>query len=230
MVIPKEQLAAYERWEIGSFDRKPNPPSADEPEPPPVTVTELPEDYQPALSLPTAEGIELIHEEARASGYAAGYEEGKAQGEQAARDQAEELLNSLTGILTNLSESLSQFDQQVADSLLNLGVEIASQITRSIVNTRSDLLLPVIREAIAALPLHHGHVVLSLNPKDATLIRPLLGEQFAQTGAQLLEDSSITPGGCLVRAGASEIDASIETRWKRVLETIGSTPQDWLKD
>lgn len=230
MVIPKEQLAAYERWEIGSFDRQPSPPSADKPESAPVTVTELPEDYHPALSLPTAEEIELIHEEARASGYEAGYEEGKAKGEQAAREQAEELLNSLTGMLTNLSDSLSQLDQQVADSLLNLGVEIASQITRSIVNTRSDLLLPVIREAIAALPLHHGHVVLSLNPKDANLIRPLLGEQFVQTGAQLVEDPSVTLGGCLVRAGASEIDASIETRWKRVLETIGSSPQDWLKD
>ena len=230
MVIPKEQLAAYERWEIGSFDRKPSPPLVESPEPAPVTVTEFPEEYQPEVSLPTAEEIERIHEEARASGYSAGYEEGKAQGEQAAREQAEELLNSINDILRSLRESLHDFDQQVAENLLHLGVEIASQITRSIVHTRSDLLLPVIREAIAALPLHHGHVILSLNPKDANLIRPLLGEQFAQTGAQLLEDPNVSPGGCLVRAGSSEIDASIETRWKRVLETIGTTPQDWLID
>ena len=230
MVIPKEQLAAYERWEIGSFDRKPSSPPMETSEPAPVTVTELPEEYQPAISLPTAEEIERIHEEARANGFTAGYEEGKAQGEQAAREQAEELLNNLNDILKSLSESLHELDQQVAENLLHLGVEVASQITRSIVHTRSDLLLPVVREAIAALPLHHGHVVLSLNPKDANLIRPLLGEQFAQTGAQLLEDPNVNPGGCLVRAGASEIDASIETRWKRVLESIGTSPHDWLID
>lgn len=229
MVIPKEKLAAYARWEIGSFDQKPAPPPVEEPPPTPVTVTEVPEEL-PGLSLPTAEEIERIHEEARASGFTAGYEEGKAQGEQAAQEQAEELLNTLNGILTNLKSSLHDFDQQVAESLLHLGVEIASQVTRSIVRTRPDLLLPVIREAMAALPLHHGHVVLSLNPQDAAQIRPLLGEQFAQTGAQLFEDPTVSPGGCLVRAGASEIDASIETRWKRVLESIGTTSQDWLKD
>ena len=59
-------------------------------------------------------------------------------------------------------------------------------------------------------------------------MRQHLGEQFAQTGTQIIEDNTITPGGCQLLAGASEVDASIETRWKRVLEAIGTEPQAWL--
>jgi len=90
-------------------------------------------------------------------------------------------------------------------------------------------LLPVIREAISALPIHHAHIALHLNPVDAPHIRNRIGEQFNQTGGQIIEDAEITVGGCLVKAGASEVDATTETRWKRVLEAIGVDPQDWLE-
>jgi flagellar assembly protein FliH len=32
----------------------------------------------------------------------------------------------------------------------------------------------------------------------------------------------------MLQAGTSEVDATIETRWKRVLESIGAEPQEWL--
>lgn len=231
MVIRKENLTAYERWEIGSFDRpRPAVQPQDPAPPPPEMASEVLVEPSPPLSLPTAEEIERIHEEARSSGFTAGYEEGKAQGELAAQEEAEQLIASLTSVVANLRGALTDLDQGVAETLLKLSIEVASQITRSIVKTRADLLLPVIREAIAALPLHHGHIILSLHPQDALHVRPLLGEQFAQTGAQLLEDASVTPGGCLVRAGASEIDATIETRWMRVIEAIGATSREWLQD
>jgi flagellar assembly protein FliH len=34
----------------------------------------------------------------------------------------------------------------------------------------------------------------------------------------------------LLRAGNSEIDAMLETRWKRVLEAIGTEPREWLSN
>ena len=63
-----------------------------------------------------------------------------------------------------------------------------------------------------------------LNPVDAENIRTQLTEQFAQTSTRIVEDREITPGGCMLQAGPSEVDATIETRWKRVLEAIGTEP------
>lgn len=180
------------------------------------------------FSLPTVDEIERIHEEARASGYAVGLIEGKSAGEKLALEIVESKAQEFAALIANLEHALSEFDQSVAEQLLALAMETAAQITRGSISAKTDILLPVIQEAIAMLPLHHTHVIIRLNPADANNVKTYLGEQFSQTGTQIIEDSSISTGGCLLQAGASEVDASIETRWKRVLETIGTEPQEWL--
>ena len=68
-------------------------------------------------------------------------------------------------------------------------------------------------------------------PLPASLVqwsRLHLGEQLAHNGWRIIEDGNITAGGCRVEAGASEVDATLETRWRRVLDAIG-TSGEWLE-
>jgi flagellar assembly protein FliH len=231
VIIPKEELANFQRWQAGSFDKKP----ATSPAPAPVVAeaavraaAPVAEAAPPTSQLPTAEEIESIHETARAQGYEAGLAEGKAAGEHLAVEAAEANAQRFNALLENLKLSLKGLDQTVADQLLALAIEIAAQLTRGSISAKTDILLPIIREAITTLPMHHAHVVLRLNPVDAENVRTLLGDEFAQTGTQIVEDHEVSLGGCLLEAGSSEVDASIETRWKRVLEAIGTEPQAWL--
>ncbi|HLO64344.1 MAG TPA: flagellar assembly protein FliH [Azonexus sp.] len=231
MIIPKEELTHFQRWQAGSFDAKPAPAPA--PETPTSEAMPAQSDAGtletiPEFNLPTAEDIERIHEEARASGYEAGLAEGRQSGEQEARARLDAQSAALASIIGNLRNAVGELEQSVADDLLSLAIEIAAQVTRSAISVKPELLLPTIREAITTLPLHHAHIVLRLNPRDIEHVRAQIGEQLAQTGAQLLEDSTVSPGGCLLQAGASEVDATIETRWKRVLEAIGTEPREWL--
>lgn len=228
MVIPKEELTNVQRWQVGSFETKrtletPSAPPENSPE-----AESVPEPAAQPFNLPTAEDIERMHEEARASGYQAGLAEGRAAGEQQVREAATEQARQLLSLIENLKASIIGLEQSVADQLLALAIEIAAQVTRSAINVKPDILLPLIREAISALPLHHAHIVLRLSPQDIESVRGAMGEQLSQLGAQLIEDSAVSPGGCLLLAGASEVDATIETRWKRVLEAIGTEPQEWL--
>jgi flagellar assembly protein FliH len=232
-VIPKDKLAGYQRWSIGSLDAKSAPPGnlsgassglptakpAAAPGNPETTITE---------DAKSAAQIQRSHDDARAEGYSAGYHEGLEAGKQAMATTVAETTAQFAELLGNLQISLAHFDQQVADQLLDVALEVASQVLRGAINTRPELLQPVIREALAALPLHHAHVVLRMNPADASLIREQIGEQLSQTGAQIIDSPDISPGGCLLSAGASEIDATIETRWKRVLESIGVTSAEWI--
>jgi len=235
-IIPKEQLANVQRWQIGAFDApKVGRPQMQESEPvsKPAPEPEPPAPEAPiGMGLPTAENIAQIEDEARQNGhqagYQAGYDEGLKAAEQAAQAAQAAQLEQLAGMISSLQNSLKTIDQTVADQLLKLAVEIAAQIICGALAVKDDFLLPIIREAITALPLHHGHAQLRINPADAVTIRAQLGEQFAQTGIQIVEDSEISPGGCNLRAGTSEVDASIETRWKRVLESIGAEPTPWL--
>ncbi|MBU1364311.1 MAG: flagellar assembly protein FliH [Gammaproteobacteria bacterium] len=233
-VIPKDKLTSYQRWSIGSLDAQPatgsQPPSvspdkAERTAPPPVSGPAEPE---PAQAQNSAEELERIREEARADGHSLGYSEGLEAGRQAMAATAAETTAYFAELVGNLQTSLAHLDQHVADQVLNLALEVAAQVLRGAISTRPELLLPVIREAISALPLHHAHVVIRMNPADAPVIREQIGDQLSQTGAQIIDDPEVSPGGCILVAGASEVDATIETRWRRVLESIGVAPSEWM--
>lgn len=233
-VIPKDKLTGYQRWSIGSLDdarlsSHAQTPAATEssaitpPSPHPGHI-----EQPTAQLLPTPDELERIREEARASGHSLGYREGVEAGQQAMATTVAETTAHFAELLGNLQVSLAHIDQHVADQVLNVALEVAAQVLRGAIDTRPELLLPVIREALGALPLHHAHVVLRLNPADSSSIREQIGEQLSQTGTQIVDDTEITPGGCLLVAGASEVDATIETRWRRVLESIGADPAAWM--
>ncbi len=228
--IPKERLTAYQRWEVAAFDEQaraerqetaPPSPELAEPAEPSVEVRhdiESPSEEM-AVVLPTAEDIERMHREAHESGYAAGY--------QAGLSAAEEVTRQMATLLEKLPQALAAIDQAVADELLALAIEIANQVLRSSLRVQPELLLPVVREAVTTLHPHHGQPLLFAHPGDASLIRSHLGEQLAHNNWRIIDDSSLTPGGCRVELGASEVDATLETRWRRVVEAIGVN-EEWL--
>lgn len=232
-VISKDKLHSYQRWSIGSLDKNSalqSPPASNTANAPAADAGAIPPptEERVAQNLPNIEEMQRVQEEARIEGYSAGYREGLEAAQQAMATTVAESTAQFAELLGNLQISLAHLDQHVAEQLLDLALEVATQVLRGAINTRSDLLLPVIREALAALPLHHAHVVLRMHPADAVLIREQIGEQLSQTGAQIIDDPGISVGGCLLKAGASEIDATIETRWRRVLESIGATSQAWI--
>lgn len=218
--IPKEKLTAYQRWEVAAFDEAEQAAARASKPAPIVEKAEAPAEKE-ALVLPTAADIERMYSEAQEQGYAAGYEEGIAS----ARASA----SKIDALLNNLEQSLKQLDQDVADQLLATSVEIANQIVRQSLRIKPELLLPVVREAITTLHPHLAHPALFAHPDDAALIRTHLGDQLAHNNWRIIEDTSLTPGGCRIELGASEVDATLETRWRRVIESIGIS-QDWLND
>ncbi len=199
-VIPKEKLTAFERWELGSFDsaspRRQAPAEG-------VSAADI--------RLPTAEELERIHQEAHRAGYAAGYDEGTAR----ARMEALRLHT----LAENLEQALRSVNQSVADTLLDLAQELAQQMVRQALEAKPERILDVVREVLQQL--FHPHATLYLHPDDAALVRSFIGDQLAHAGHRIAEDDKLTRGGCRVEAASSQIDASMETRWRRITETLG---------
>lgn len=220
---PKEKLTAYQRWEVAAFDEAEQAARNAARQAVPSPVEEILQDEvdQPPLVLPTAADIEQMHLEAHQQGYAAGQEEALALGRASAA--------RIDAVMGTLQQALADLDQQVADRLLATAVEIAGQMVRQSLHIKPELLLPVVREAISVLHTASGHPALFVNPDDAALIRTHLGEQLAHNNWRIIEDSSITAGGCRVELAASEVDATYETRWRRVIESMGIT-LEWLSD
>ena len=224
--VPKENLTAYQRWEVAAFDETGELPPTTSPEAIKASATPTPE-QPPPLTLATAEEVERIYTEAQESGYEAGQSAGHAAGYDEGLAQARVEAAQINTLLENLQQALLGFEQGVADQLLAVSIEIASQVLRQSLRIKPELLLPVVREAVAALPPHHGHPALFVHPGDAALVRSHLGEQLSHNNWRIIEDSRLEAGGCRVEIGASEVDATLETRWRRVIEAIGVS-QDWL--
>jgi flagellar assembly protein FliH len=247
--IPREKLTAYQRWELAAFDEAEQAKQAEEPPDDAPPAETPPQEMQaeaevevetfpiPQIVLPTAAEIERMHGEAREQGYAeghaegqsAGHAEGYAAGHAEGLAEAQSIAAQIAEILEGLKQAVDGVEQRLADELLDTAVEIASRVLCQSLKVKPELLLPVVREAVDALPLGSDRPMLLAHPDDAALIRTHLGDQLAHNGWQIVDDSALSRGGCRVELGASEVDATLQTRWKRVLDSIGVS-REWLDD
>jgi len=201
--IPKEQLTAFQRWELGSFVEAPQSAAA------PSAADEAAAKREVATE----------REAARHQGYEEGYRVGAAQA------QAE--VERLRAIVAAAHGAASEVEQQLAGEVLDLALEVARQVLRADLKIRREALLTVVREAMACLPQNVQGSQLALNPGDVELVRAHIGDELQVGGFRIVEDHRIEPGGCRIASPAGEVDATLATRWKRVLAGLGQD-HDWI--
>ncbi|SPE35019.1 putative Flagellar assembly protein FliH/type III secretion system HrpE [Burkholderiales bacterium] len=155
-----------------------------------------------------------------------GYEAGRAQGYADVMRNAQQAraadLQRLESLLTQLQGRFDELAVQGADCLLDLALDIAAQVLRREIQTQRDAILPVVREALALIIDAHAHPTVRLSPQDFELVRDALRADAQYHGCRLLADPSIQPGGCRVESPQAEVDATLATRWRRVVQTLGS--------
>lgn len=207
VVIPKEQLTAFQRWELAAFDR----PSG------------IPQRTPEEIELATVAELERIRQQA----YEEGFEQGKAEGYASGVAQAAQEATQLHTLAENLELALNHVDADVAQALLDLSLEIACKMTSTALQVKPEIILSIVNQAIGKLPYFNQHAHLTLHPEDATLVRRHLGEHLTQTGWKLLTDPRIERGGCRIDTAHTTIDATVAARWKHIVETIGAD-RSWL--
>jgi flagellar assembly protein FliH len=210
-------LTAWERWELASFDVG-APVAANGA----AAADHAVPGEKSNVPLDRTE-IERLCAEAQKEGYQAGYNSGYQIGKRTGYDEGQNAARAEAariGKLANeLDRALQEFDQQVADELLALAVEIARQVVRKEIAARPEVIIDVVNEALAYLP--HQHAAIHLHPEDASLVRSYLGDALTHAGHRILEEPTLKRGDCLLEAGGSQIDASTATRWRRVIESLG---------
>lgn len=202
---PPEQLSAWQRWELPAFE----------------TGSALAR----SVGLPTAAEVEQMQQQARDEAYQAGYAEGKqlgyAEGMQQALAEKERLAE-----LTRLLEV--EIDEKVTQELMGLSLDIAQQVMQQSLKVQPELLLGMVREAIGTLPVFNQAAHLILSPDDAAMVREHMGEQLNHSGWKILEDPRMARGGARLETANSQVDATTEARWDRVMSAMGQDAK-WLE-
>jgi len=96
---------------------------------------------------------------------------------------------------------------------------IARQVVQRELSTQPEQIRDVVTQAIAALPAGNRHVRIHLHPEDAHLLAENLDVHDGGSW-KIIEDASLTRGGCIVDTGATRIDARLETRLQDILARL----------
>ncbi len=214
-IISAEALGEYERVDLGALDSHHGPGAS-------RAGGRGGREPEPRHSAEFLDGQREGYDE----GYRAGRDAGARQAiEQfAAREQA--LGASMAQRLVAFEQALTgQFEAlqlRLADEIVALSLEIARQTVRATITTRPESLVAVAQEAIAMLVDERGRLSIHANPADASLLEHALGAQLESRGYRVIADPAVKAGGCRVMTAQAEVDATLPTRWRRVLESIGA--------
>jgi flagellar assembly protein FliH len=210
---PKDQQTAYERWEMSQFDETDSS----------IGVAKA----KRRDGLAESKDVSKIFEGVRQEAYNKGMQEGFAVGMAKARQQAIVEKEHFVKLTQSFNEALEQADEQIAEDVLSLALDIAKSMLKAKLNVDPASVLPVVVDAIHYLPYVQKPARILVHHDDAQIIREYLGDEIASQHWQILEDSNIERGGCLVETGANQIDASNEVRWKRISDALAQT-NNWL--
>jgi|CXWL01.1.fsa_nt_gi flagellar assembly protein FliH len=167
--------------------------------------------------------VENAGEKGRADGFDKGYAEGVAAGRDAALEQGRiEFAEKHAGLAGMFQAAIAWIDETkeplrltAEKDLLDFAVLTASKLTFAVGALHREAACENFRRALT-LVTDKTDVTVRCNAKDVETLRvfaeTVLDSARSGHGVRLIEDDSVSPGGCVLRSGKAEVDASLETQ------------------
>jgi flagellar assembly protein FliH len=155
--------------------------------------------------------------------HARGYEAGlaTAQAETEAKlEEANALVKRLDALCAMLARPLEELDSEVQEQLTLLALAVGKQLARRELKADPSQVVAIIREAVGRLPVAARDIRVHLHPQDATVVRERLATPSLERAWTIVEDPTLTRGGCLVRTETSQIDARLDSRVNAIVTAL----------
>ena len=157
------------------------------------------------------ESVRLALKEAEARGYDAGM--ARARAETSTRLAAlEERVKRLDAVLQVIARPLEQLDTDIESELAQLALAVGKQLARRELRIEPAQVIAILRESLALLPAAAREVRVHLHPEDAAAVREHLTAPAADRAWTIVEDPTLSRGGCVIHSQSSRIDARLEAR------------------
>ena len=223
--------ADWRRWEMLSFDEPVVVEAPPEPEPDPGPSAEeilrqlqdqaQAHGHEQGYAQGLEQGLQDGLAQGQRDGYTAGREAGYTEGLVQAREQGHQEAQELNALVRASSISFAALEEKTGQSLLTLAMEIASQIVRTTLQEQPEIIVAAIREVLHINPSAGRAMRLWVHPADLELVRLHLHEELKEGHWRVLADESLTRGGCRAETPYGDIDATLETRWRRIAASLG---------
>ena len=157
------------------------------------------------------ESVRRALKDAETRGYEAGM--ARARAETSAQLAAlGERVKRLDAALHLLCRPLEQLDADIEGELAQLALSIGKQLARRELRIEPGQVIAILRESLALLPAAAREVRVHLHPEDAATVREHLTAPGTERAWTIVEDPTLSRGGCVIHSQSSRIDARVEAR------------------
>ncbi len=161
--------------------------------------------------------LDEVRAEAVQDGRAAGYREG----EEAVRVEFRDALDTAARVVDGLHQSRAQLLEEQEDTFVEVIFAALTKILGEAMTT-PDATLAVVREVIQHTT-EGGRWVVRISPADHHLLsqcRQQLSEECGGLPLELIPDSRVELGGCILEGNAGSLDGRLEVQLQRLRETL----------
>jgi len=112
---------------------------------------------------------------------------------------------------------LQQLDAEIEKELLQLTLAVGKQLARRELRVDPTQVIGIIRESLSQLPASARDIRVHLHPEDAATVRERLAEPSQERAWKIVEDPTLSRGGCMIRTENSQLDARLDSRIAAVI-------------
>ena len=158
---------------------------------------------------------EAERDEIKKSAYEEGYSDGQENGFATGKDEITRLIERthkiLEGVMLRREEILSETEQQIVD----LVILMSKKVVKIISENQKSVVMANVLQALKKVK-GRGDVTIRVNLADVKLttehIQDFIKQDENVKGIQVIEDSTVDKGGCIVETDFGAIDARIQSQ------------------
>ena len=130
-------------------------------------------------------------------------------------DRVADLRNELADTIAKIGSLATQMTANVEADIVELAIQIAKKVVVREVTIDREIALTLVKVSLAKL--HNRSVAkVHLNPEDFTFVSSHIDKLDFRGSLELVEDRSISLGGCLIHTETGDIDARIESQFDEI--------------
>ncbi len=166
------------------------------------------------------------YEKGKEEGFAAGKTDGEQSAGEVYKQQLAHMQDKIAGLISGWEEAREEMLLGGQRDLSRLACEIARKLIHTELQQNGDLVLAVVKRALAYLADREG-LVIRVSPEDWETVsgnkdfwKPVQ-ERLAEVS--IVADDHVTRGGCIIESASGQVDARLETQFEEIRDLVEKT-------
>lgn len=158
------------------------------------------------------------------SAYNKGFEDGKQVTQLALAEEFskfESWIKNIDSVTENLTKEFSKELRSLSKAVVPIAIKIAEHILRSEVNQKPEIILTRVQHALEALE-NETIFKIRINPEDLEILRSVESQLPQLVSIELVADSTIERGGCIVESSIGSIDVTFSSLFDKITQSLNN--------